>query len=409
MPNKTIVIKAGREKPIRQQHPWIFSGAIARAENADPGDIVTVVSQDGEFLARGYWNQKSQIQVRILTWRNEEIDDQWWRNKIQRALETRGLDHIAYEQGDNPDAAFRMINAENDYLPGLIVDRYGDWLVLQALTLAIDQRKTMIAELLAAMVTTKGVYERSDVDVREREGLPLVTGVLWGEEPPQLVTIDEAPVKINIDIRNGHKTGFYLDQKNNRQLLCNFISEDFTEERRLLNLFSYTGGFALHALSVGGVHAVNVDSSEDALKLAEQNMTLNGFDQNANRQTYEFVQDDVFDYLRKVAAQGEQYDIVVLDPPKFAHNKRQIEKAARGYKDINLNAFKVIKPGGYLLTFSCSGAIDADLFQKIVFGALADSGRQAQILRHLEPGEDHPVALTFPEGAYLKGLLLRVY
>jgi 23S rRNA (cytosine1962-C5)-methyltransferase len=259
------------------------------------------------------------------------------------------------------------------------------------------------------MVTTTGVYERSDVDVREREGLPLVTGVVWGEEPPPLVTIDEAPVKINIDIRNGHKTGFYLDQKPNRQLLYNLISEDFAGECKLLNLFSYTGGFALHALSIGGIHAVNVDTSEDALKLAEQNMILNGFDQNANNQTYEFVQDDVFDYLRKVAAQGEQYDIVVLDPPKFAHNKRQIEKAARGYKDINLNAFKVIKPGGYLMTFSCSGAIDADLFQKIVFGALADSGRQAQILRHLEPGDDHPVALTFPEGAYLKGLLLRVY
>jgi len=403
MSDGIVIIKKGREKPIVQQHPWIFSGAIHEVEN-DPkaGDIVTVISHQGIFLARGYWNRKSQIQVRILTWTDEEINQAWWKKMITRAIDTRK----AHYDLENQSSALRIINAENDFIPGLIVDKYGEWLVLQALTFFIDNHKTMISELLAELMQVRGIYERSDVDVRHKEGLQQVTGMLWGEEAPEQIQIDE-DVKIQIDVYDGHKTGFYLDQAQNRKLLTELITDGFSPDQpvSVLNLFSYTGGFGLHALKNESTSIVNVDTSFEALELAEQNVILNDFDVNRA----EFIQADVFEYLRDMAEQGKEYDIVVLDPPKFAHNKQQISQAARGYKDINLNAFKVIKSGGYLLTFSCSGAIDADLFQKIVFGAMVDSGRQAQIIKRLSPGIDHPVALTFPEGAYLKGLLLKVY
>lgn len=404
----SIIIKRGREKPILQQHPWIFSGAVDRVEgNPTPGDIVTVKSTDGKFLARGYWNPRSQIQVRILTWHDEPIDDAWWRRMLKRAIDNRIMRNIVVER-DGEHIAYRLVNAENDFLPGLIVDRYADYVVIQALTLGIDQRKNMIVQVLADLLHPKGIYERSDVDVRGKEGLQSSIGLLWGDAPPNRVTIQEH-VKIYVDLYKGHKTGFYLDQHDNRDLLYDLLSADFEGYCRLLNLFSYTGGFGLHALAAGGVHAINVDSSLEALELAEENVKLNNFHLGNHGEHADFIQADVFEFLRDQAEAREQYDVIVLDPPKFAHNAQQVEKAARGYKDINLNAFKLIKPGGYLMTFSCSGAVSADLFQKIVFGALADTGRQAQILKHLGPGDDHPVALTFPEGAYLKGLLLRVY
>jgi len=312
---------------------------------------------------------------------------------IKRAVEAR-----AHRPQKGPRAVYRLINAENDFLPGLIVDRYGDWLVLQALTLGIDQRKQEIAKILVDLVEPKGIYERSDVDVRKLEGLKLESGALWGEKPPERIEVQEN-ARQWVDVRYGHKTGHYLDQAVNRNLLYGLI--DRIKPVRVLNVFSYTGGFGVHA-ALAGAEVVNVDSSPDVLDLARANFELNHL-----QSTY--VESDAFTYLREAIERKELFDVIVLDPPKFAQNKQQVDKAARGYKDINLNAFRLIKSGGYLWTFSCSGAIDADLFQKIVFGALADAGRQAQILRHLGPGEDHPVALTFPEGAYLKGLLLRVY
>lgn len=404
-----VTIKKGREKPIIQRHPWIFSGAIERAQDASPGDIVTVVAHDSSFLARGYWNPRSQIQVRILTWHDEPIDDDWWRRMLRRAIEGRGIKNIVYESGDDPQPGYRMVNAENDFIPGLVVDRYSEWLVLQALTLGIDTRKTTIARLLSEITPAKGIYERSDVDVRGKEGLKADKRLLWGKEPPEYIVIHEHGIKIYVDVREGHKTGFYLDQTDNRGILNNLLAEDFDGFCRLLNLFSYTGGFGLQALSAGGAHIIDVDSSYPALELAEKNAQLNEFHLNKHQQTAEYIQADAFDYLHDAVDRQEQFDLIVCDPPKFAHNAQQVDRAARGYKDLNLNCFRLIKPGGYLMTFSCSGAISTDLFQKIVFGALADSGRQAQILKHLGPGGDHPVALTFPEGAYLKGLLLRVY
>ncbi len=408
MISPTIVIKAGREKPIIQQHPWIFSGAIDEIKgDPQPGDIVTVTDKKGRFLARGYWNVKSQIQVRILTWQDEPIDEAWWRKMLKRAVEGR-KNYNELRQRTAYDEGYRVINAENDFLPGLIVDRYSNWLVLQALTLHIDTQKQLITQLLVEIfaeigIPVRGVYERNDVDVRHKEGLKEVKGLLWGEEPPELIEMGVEALHYFVDVRNGHKTGFYLDQKDNTKIIAEILGKiaGSNPEETLLNLFSYTGRFGLQSAG----HVINVDASHDALELAEKTYKASGFPDDS----VEFIQADVFELLHDYADEKKQFDVVILDPPKFAFNAGQVDKAARGYKDINLNAFKCVKPGGYLMTFSCSGAITADLFQKIVFGALADSGRQAQILKHLGPGDDHPVALTFPEGAYLKGLLLKVY
>jgi len=399
-------IKRGREKPIRNQHPWIYSGAISHAENAADGELVTVVDHKGRFLARGYWNSQSQIQARIMTWRDEAIGADWWRKMLSRAVSLRAT-HLTHAE----NAAYRLLNAENDFVPGLIIDRYADWYVLQALTRFIDQQKSAIAAALADVTGARNIYERSDVEARKHEGLQPAKGLLRGGPLPDVVEIDEG-ARYLVDIKNGQKTGFYLDQRDNRQLLRDLIRRRRAESReriKLLNLFSYSGGFALAAGQFGELHSVNVDASRPALELAERNFQLNGYDEKMHGESAEFIQADAFDYLQHCVRENEIFDFVVLDPPKLAQHKSQAQRAARGYKHLNLSAFKLIKAGGHLMTFSCSGAISRDLFQKIVFGALADSGRQAQVIRQLSAAADHPVALSFPEGEYLKGLLLRVF
>ncbi|MBW4436145.1 MAG: class I SAM-dependent rRNA methyltransferase [Pleurocapsa minor GSE-CHR-MK-17-07R] len=400
-----IILRSDREKPVRQGHPWIFSGAIdSLAQQPEAGQIVTVVSKEGEFLARGYWNERSQIQVRILTWKDEAIDEDWWRTMLARAIESRA----SLRPTDGTPYGMRLVNAESDFLPGLIVDQYGDWLVIQALTLYVDMNKSYIADLLMELTGARGVYERSDVDIRGKEGLSSAVGVLAGDNPPERIEIVETGgVHLLVDVAHGHKTGTYLDQSENRALVGATAASIKTENPALLNLFSYTGGFSAHAASRTAISVTNVDSSGDALALGKKILAANI--DKASADAAEYVQGDAFEALRKFADDGRMFDIIVCDPPKFAHNASQVDKAARGYKDLNLNSFKLIKSGGYLFTFSCSGAITADLFQKIVFGALADSGRQGQIVRHLSAGPDHPVALTFPEGAYLKGLMVRVF
>ena len=402
-----VVIKEGREKPILNQHPWIFSGAIAKASDAEPGELVTVVAHDNSFLARGYWNPQSQIQVRILTWHDEPIEDGWWKGMLRRAIEARTFYNWRQRNMRMP-FGYRLINAENDFIPGLIVDRYGDFLVLQALTLYIDKHKATFARWLNEIMhdlkmPIRGVYERSDVDVRRKEGLEMESGFLWGVEPPELVEMSNETCLRLVDIRNGHKTGYYLDQLGNQEAMSGFLVRHnlMNASASMLNLFSYTGGFGL--AMVGKV--VNVDSSREVLELGEEIYTRNGWTSDR----VEFIQADVFDLLHAYTYERRQFDIVILDPPKFAHNKQQVEAASRGYKDLNMHALRAVKPGSFLFTFSCSGAIGPDLFQKIVFGALADVKRQAQIVKNLGPGDDHPTALTFPEGEYLKGLLLRVY
>ncbi|MDE2858533.1 MAG: class I SAM-dependent rRNA methyltransferase [Chloroflexota bacterium] len=402
-----VTIKKGREKPIRNRHPWVFSGAVSSAVNAVDGRLVTVVDHKDRFLARGYWNSKSQIQVRILSWEDEAIDDAWWRRMFSRAWGARVQNQARAGLPDNQ--ACRIVNAENDYMPGLVIDRYGDCFVLQAQTLFIDRNKDKIANILHLHFDARHVFERSDIDLRRQEGLDPTVGALIGGPPPDSLILNEGAL-YHVDIVRGHKTGFYLDQRRNRQKLHDLVQSCASDSPpSLLNLFSYSGGFAIAAQRGSNLRAVNVDSSRAALELAEKNFALNEYDKRSSGASAEHIQADCFDYLRYCVGEGARFDYVVLDPPKFAGQKRQVARAARGYKDLNLKAFRIVKEGGYLMTFSCSGAVSRDLFHKIVFAALADSGRQAQIVEQISAAPDHPVALTFPEGEYLKGLLLRVY
>ncbi len=393
-----MILKKNRAKPVNQRHPWIYSGAIDRVEG-DPadGDVVDVRDAGNNWLARGYINWQSQIVVRLLTWqRDEQVDVGFWRQRLGCAIAARQA------LADDPAAdAYRLVHAESDYLPGLVVDRYGEWLVVQFLTLGVERWKDELVRLLIDLLDgVQGVYERSDVDVREKEGLEQRTGLLWGNEPPEEIEIVENGCRFLVDVRHGHKTGFYLDQRESRARLSEFCGG-----AEVLDAFSYVGGFGVYA-AAGGAKAVTlVDSSAPALELARRNFVLNGFESAE----VECVEGNVFSVLRGYRAQERQFDVIVLDPPKFAQSGREVEKASRAYKDVNLLAFQLLRPGGVLFTFSCSGAVSADLFQKIVFGAALDAGRDAQIVGYLEQGADHPVALTFPEGAYLKGLICRVW
>lgn len=390
MPDK-ITLKANRDKPLRQKHPWVFSGAIERSDaSIADGDVVDIVTTRGEFLARGYLNRKSQIAVRVLTWdEGEAIDEGFWARRLGLAISWRVM--------GNREAR-RLVNAESDGLPGLVVDRYGEWAIVQALTLGIEKFKPLIVQQLQTILRPAGIYERSDVDVRQKEGLPQSSGVLAGAEPPDRVEIDEQGHRYLVDVKHGHKTGFYLDQRANRQKIQAYIHKS-----EVLNLFSFSGGFAVTALKAGAKSVVNVDSSGDALQLAQENLRLNGLAVNA----HDFVEADVFSYLRQLRAEQRTFDVIIADPPKLAQSQSQIERAARAYKDLNLVALQILRPGGYLITFSCSGLIPPDLFQKIVFSAAIDAQRDAQIVERLSQASDHPVLLSFPEGEYLKGLVCR--
>jgi 23S rRNA (cytosine1962-C5)-methyltransferase len=397
-PTTVLTLKPKATRNIERRHPWLFSGAIRDVDGqpAD-GDIVRVHLHDGQPIGQGYYNSQSNIRVRVLSWDvNEQIDDSWWAKRMEAAIARRTpLPH-----------ATRLINAENDYLPGLIVDRYGDWLVLQSLSMGIEIRKSMLAKLLADLLDIRGIYERSDVDIRIKEGLSADTmGVLWGDAPPETITIEENGHHFLVDVYTGHKTGFYLDQRENRLQLREWLqSRPDVAEMTVLNTFSFSGGFTVAALAGGVKRAISIDSSAEALDLACANVEMNGFAVNEE----DFVQANVFDVLRSYRDAEQQFDLIVLDPPKFARHAKQVQSASRGYKDINWLAFRLLKPGGYLWTFSCSNAVDMDLFQKIVFGAMIDAERAGQIVGRLQAASDHPVALTFPEGAYLKGLICRV-
>lgn len=293
--------------------------------------------------------------------------------------------------------AYRLVNAESDGLPGLVVDCYRDWLVCQFLTAGIEAWKTEITSALRELWPERNIFERSDVDIRKKEGLPLRKGVLHGPEPSQYIEISENGLKFYVDIRSGHKTGFYLDQRENRQLLAGMVSNG----DEVLNCFSYTGGFAIAALRAGAQKAVNIDSSASALELTAANCKLNNMDPGQ----LENIEGDVFKILRTFRDARRRFDLIVLDPPKFADSKSHLNRAIRGYKDINLLAFKLLKPGGRLATFSCSGLLEPGLFQKIVAGAALDAGRDLRIISQLSQAPDHPIALNFPESAYLKGLI----
>ena len=394
-----LTLNKGREKPVINRHPWIFSGAIAKIEGeAIPGSLVSIHDYHGRFLATGYFNPASQIRARILSWDSQQdINESFWRSKIKRALDARstlGLDSLTN--------AYRLINAEADGLPGLIVDRYKDILVIQCLTLGIDKRKDLLTEILADLIQPSGIYERSDASVRQKEGLPRNKGVIWGKVPDDELIINENELQFLVDIHNGHKTGYYLDQRSNRSILR---QSSFSTNKSILNVFAYTGGFSVYAAAAGAGTITNVDSSIPALELAERNMALNGF----VRPSDEYIAGDAFEVLRDFQEVGQRFDLVILDPPKFAHSKGDVQRASRGYKDLNRLALHLLNPGGLLMTFSCSSQISEDLFQKILFSATVDAKRHVQIIQRLGQSADHPVSLTFPESAYLKGFLCSVW
>jgi 23S rRNA (cytosine1962-C5)-methyltransferase len=398
-PTAVLKLKKGREKPVLNRHPWIFSGAIARVEGQpEPGDLVDVTAADGRWLARAYFNPNSQIRGRLLSWDEQEaIDETFWARRIQRAI--AGRDALGLAATSN---AYRLVNAEADGLPGLVVDKYGDFLVVQFLTLGVDRRREMLLELLVEIATPQGIIERSDVEVRAREGLTEVAGHRWGEKPAPEVVVQENGHDFAVNLLEGHKTGLYLDQRDNRAAVCR---PHFVAGKEILNVFAYTGGFALYAAAQGAKSILNLDSSAELLRQAEQNILRNGH----QRPHDEYIAADAFQALRYYRDQGHQTDVVILDPPKFAHSRGDVEKACRGYKDLNWLALRLIRPGGLLATFSCSGRVSADLFQKVVFGAAVDAGRDVQIIQRLGQSADHPILLSFPESAYLKGLLCRVW
>ncbi len=391
-----IRLKPGREKAVRNRHPWIFSGAIARVQGSPaPAEIVEVLDSTGQFLARGYYNPRSQITVRLLTWEAEEmIDRAFWQRRLQASLARRPNTATSTENN-----AYRLVFAESDGIPGLIVDRYGDWLVLQILTLGLEPWRVTLVDLLGEMMGPRGIYERSDVDVRAQEGIKSVAGPLAGEAPPQRITILEHGLRFEVDVLHGHKTGFYLDQRENREKIAAYCSG-----REVLNVFSYSGAFAVYAAAHGATRVTNLDSSTDALHMAADNLRQNGF----AVQDDDLVEGDAFQVLRHFRDEGRQYDLVILDPPKFAFSQAQVQAATRGYKDINMLGMRLLKPGGILCTFSCSGLVSADLFQKVLFGASVDMAREGRILEYLTQSSDHPVLLTFPESAYLKGFICHI-
>lgn len=390
---KTVrcVLKKGREKPLQAFHPWIFSGAIDLIDsNYQSGDLVQVLSHDEKLLGTGYLNPHSQITVRMLAFDDRKIDSDFFRKKIQNALELR-------EKFLPPaTTGCRLVHSEGDFLPGLIVDRYGDFLVAQFLTAGMEAWKETLLPLLREVPGLRGIYERSDAEARAQEGLAPVAGVLWGEEPPELVSFQENGLHFFADVRGGQKSGFFFDQRENRML-----AETLAAGKKLLNCFAYSGAFSIYAARGGAGRVVSVDSSVAALDLARLHFEKNGF----GAEQAVCVKEDVFHFLRE---DKELYDFIILDPPAFCKKKDQVPHAARGYKDINLLAMKKLTPGGLLLTASCSSFIDPLLFQKIVFGAAKDAGRAVRILKRTGHAVDHPLNIYHPEGEYLKAILCHV-
>ncbi len=393
MPRPRVVLKPGREKPVLAGHPWVFSGAIARLDGlpAD-GDTIDVTDWRGEFLARGLLNRRSQIVVRLFTRDpDEDLTPELLHARIAAAQARRA--GILPRDTD----AYRVVFSESDGLPGLIVDRYGELLAVQCSTLGLQRRKADVVAALRAALDPAAIVERPDAEALKREGLAISASPLHGDVPPS-VEIGEYGLTFIVDLLGGQKTGFFLDQRENRRRVATY-----GDGARALNCFSYTGAFGVYAAAAGAAQIINVDTSVDALRLAERQMARNGFASARD----EYRVGDVFQVMREYRERGEQFDLIILDPPKFAHNTAGVMRATRGYKDINLLALQLLAPNGILATFSCSGLISADLFQKVVFGASADAGRPAQIIERLTQAPDHPVLLSFPESEYLKGLICR--
>ena len=392
---KQLILKADREKSLLRRHPWVFSGAVARVVgDPETGDSVAVRAASGEFLAWAAYSPASQIRARVWSWHEaERIDAALLQARLRQALAARAPLLSAMDSD-----AMRIVHGESDGLPGVIADRYGDVAVLQLLSAGAERWRSEIADGVRELTGCACVYERSDADVRGLEGLPVRSGLIHGALPDAGVQMLEHGIAYAVDVATGHKTGFYLDQRDNRRRVG-----ELARGREVLNCFCYTGGFTLNALAGGAESVLSIDSSAQALAQARDNLARNDLD--AARA--DWLEADVFKQLRLLRDQGRSFDLIVLDPPKFAPTAAFAEKAARGYKDINLLAFKLLRPGGLLASFSCSGGVSADLFQKILAGAALDAEADAAIVGRFTAAADHPVLLSFPEGDYLKGLLLR--
>ncbi|MBI2307237.1 MAG: class I SAM-dependent methyltransferase [Rhodocyclales bacterium] len=394
-----LILKPGKERSLFRRHPWIFEGSVERLDGrARPGDTVEVVDANGRHLAKAAWSPHSQIRARVWSFdADETIDDAFFKRRVAAAVARRqAMPQLAGQDG------MRLLHGESDGLPGVIADRYGYTLCLQLTAAGPDKWRRAIVGALVKATGVARIYERSDSDVRKLEGLEPITGWVHGEAPQGdagALSIDENGVRLGVDVVGGHKTGFYLDQRDNR-----LLTRALAGGKSVLNCFCYTGGFSLQALAGGAASVLSIDSSGPALAGARANLALNP---QLDATRAEWLEADVFDALRVFRKENRKFDLIVLDPPKFAPSAAHAERAARAYKDINLLGFRLLNPGGYLLTYSCSGGIGLELFQKIVAGAAVDAGRDARILQRLSAGPDHPVALHFPEGEYLKGLLVQ--
>jgi len=394
-----IVLRAGKQKSLLRRHPWVYASAVAHVEGAPAsGATVPVVADDGRFLAWAAYSPASTIRARAWTFEEgARVDSALLAARVRAAVQRRaGLAAAG--------SALRLVFGEADGLPGLIVDRYGTQLVTQFQSAGVDAHRDVLIAALLDATGCRDVYDRSDGATRTREGLPAIAGVLAGAEPSDHIEVSEHGLRFLVDVRRGHKTGYYVDQRDNRRLVRTLVEQRVATGAapRGLNCFCYTGGFSIAMLAGGAAAVHSIDSSADALATAARHVALNGLD--AQRATWEEA--DVFTALRALKAAGAQFDVIVLDPPKFASSHHHVDRAARAYKDINLNALRLLAPGGSLLTFSCSGAIDTDLFQKIVAGAVIDAGVDAWMVARLSAGEDHPLLMTVPESEYLKGLHL---
>jgi 23S rRNA (cytosine1962-C5)-methyltransferase len=392
-----LVLKKGRERSLLHSHPWVFSGAVEKiVEVKQNGETVEIRSFDGERLAIASFSEFSQIIARVWTFdANEKINKDYLLKQVQNAHKLR----LSMDLDTNTNA-YRIINTEADGIPGLIVDKYDKYLVCQFLSAGAEFWRENIIEILAKEFNPVGIYERSDTDSRTKEGLEKRTGVIYGQEPPSEIALNEEGVKYYVDLKTGHKTGFYLDQRENRRKI-----KDYCLGKDVLNCFSYTGGFGIAALAAGANRVTNIDSSADSLKMVAKNLEFNELDPSKSEQ----VEGDVFKILRTYRDSGKSFDLIILDPPKFAESKNQLEGALRGYKDINLLAYKLLRPGGILFTFSCSGHIVPELFRKVVSDAAIDSGKKVQQIAVLQQSADHPVLMSFPESFYLKGLICKVW
>ena len=394
----SVKLKKGKEKAVKQLHPWVFSGAIEHV-NGKPenGEIVTVTDNKGDFLAYGFYNDQSRVAVRLLEWDVEkDINDDWWRMRIRKAVKAR--QELTADANTN---TYRVIFSEADFLPGLIVDRFADYLSLQILTSGMENNKELILDELQNLFNPFGIFDRSDSSAREHEGMEASNGgVLRGTEPPEYVAVKENGVLYDVNISSGQKSGFYCDQRDNRRLVA-----EHSKGKRVLDCFSYSGGFSLNALKHGAAEVISVDSSALALDTLQRNMAINHFDEAA----HSLIQSDVNKQLRLFRESGEKFDVIILDPPKYAPSRSAVNKASRAYKDLNRQAMLLLNEGGLLATFSCSGALDMAIFKQILAWAALDAHKEVQFIHQFSQPEDHPVRSSFPEGEYLKGLLCRVF